>query len=167
MIILSEAEPQEDKMDALARWFDPGLQSLMELDSFFRDVFEDLESYNGICAFAPRTSVWDGEEESCLELDLPGMKQEDIKIEINDSILAISGERKREEKGGKWIKEGIVFGRFTRSYVLPERVEANQISATYQDGVLRVRIPKKNKKPEIINISVGESKKLGEGTQKE
>lgn len=96
-------------------------------------------------SFQPRVDVSERETAYLLSFDLPGMKSEDIKIEINDSTLTVSGERLKEQtgeaRGTRYFERS--FGHFARSFSLPKTVDADNIEANYNDGVLELLIPKK------------------------
>ena len=82
-----------------------------------------------------------------LEIDLPGVKKEDIDISVNDGILVISGERKLEKKEEKenYTRIESFFGRFERAFKLPVDADLDNIEAKYENGVLKIFIPKKQK----------------------
>jgi HSP20 family protein len=103
-----------------------------------------------------------------LRADLPGLSEADVNIEVEDRVLTVSGERKAEHEA---TKEGFhrverAFGAFSRSLTLPEGVEPEAVEASFDRGVLEVRIPKpEQRKPRKISIGVGGSdKKTLEGT---
>ncbi len=82
-----------------------------------------------------------------LEIDLPGVKKEDIDISVNDGVLVISGERKLEKKEEKenYTRIESFFGRFERAFKLPADADLDNIEAKYENGVLKIFIPKKQK----------------------
>jgi HSP20 family protein len=83
-----------------------------------------------------------------LHVAVPGMNKEDFQIEMNDSFLTISGERKftTEKKDANWHSIETQYGNFSRSFSLPENVDTSRISAKYNNGILEVLIPKDEKK---------------------
>ncbi|TKY58029.1 17.9 kDa class II heat shock protein [Spatholobus suberectus] len=96
-----------------------------------------------------------------LEVDMPGLKSGDIKVQVeDDNVLVISGERKREEEkeGGKYLRMERRVGKFMRKFVLPENANTDAISAVCQDGVLSVTVhklpPPQPKKPRTIEVKV-------------
>jgi HSP20 family protein len=104
-----------------------------------------------------------------LKADLPGLSEEDVAIEVRDSTLRISGERKseREQKERGWYRMERSFGRFSRSLTLPEGVDADAIAAKFDKGVLEVRIPKpEERQPRRIEIQGGATPAV-EGTATE
>ena len=88
-------------------------------------------------------------------VELPGMRKEDIDISLHDGTLTISGERKRESTGGEKAQRTERYvGTFRRSIALPTRVDADKVTATYQDGILKVTLPKAEEaKPKQIQVS--------------
>ncbi len=101
-----------------------------------------------------------------LRADLPGMSEADIKLEVEDGVLVLSGERKDEHETKK---EGFhrverAFGTFSRSLTLPKGIDPEAVTASFDRGVLEVRIPKpEERKPRRISIGVGDSPKTIEG----
>lgn len=93
----------------------------------------------------PAVNVEETQEELVLTAELPGLKREDIEIELENNVLTIRGERQEERTEGEerryhlWERR---YGSFQRSFTLPRTVDGKQISAAYDDGLLRVRMPK-------------------------
>ncbi|RMF66230.1 MAG: Hsp20/alpha crystallin family protein, partial [Calditrichaeota bacterium] len=85
------------------------------------------------------------DDEFILRLDLPGMKKKDIHVSIQNNVLSVQGERKREEesKDKSYHVRQRMYGKFHRSFMLPSSVDENSIDAQYKDGVLTVTIKKK------------------------
>jgi HSP20 family protein len=133
-------------------------RSLMNWESPFEDLFNEFErslSPNGSRDFNPALDVEEKEGVYLITIDLPGIKKEDIQINVNDRTLSVSGERSRETKGqGHYFERS--YGRFARSLTLPENVNADAIEAHYEDGVLKVALPKaEEKKGKSIKIQSG------------
>ena len=91
----------------------------------------------------PEIEVFEQDNTLVTRIDLPGLKKEDVKVEVDDGQLAISGERKREVKEQKEnvYRSEREYGSFFRTVALPEGVKADAIKATFVDGVLEVRVP--------------------------
>ena len=105
----------------------------------------------------PAVDVLEGKDAYLIRAELPGMKREDIHIELKDGNLVLSGERKADAlaDGVKYRHVERVAAKFWRSFSLPETIKQDSIEATYKDGVLEVRIPKAEEaKPRQIEISV-------------
>ena len=94
--------------------------------------------------FTPSVNTREGEHAYHVEVDLPGVKKEDIDVDVKDNIVTISGERKtkKEVKEEDYYKVESAYGKFERSFSLPENVDIENIHAESEDGVLEVVIPK-------------------------
>jgi HSP20 family protein len=106
-------------------------------------------------------------DELVLRADLPGMTEDDVSIEIKDNVLTISGERRseNEEKGESFYRAERAFGSFSRSLTLPEGVSPDAVKASFDKGVLEVRVPKpEERKPHRVAITGGAVE--GEATEK-
>lgn len=114
----------------------------------------DLANVSG---FSPSVNTREGEYAYHVEVDLPGVKKEDIHVDLNANILTISGERntKKEVKEKDYYKKESSYGKFQRSFTLPDNTDAENIEANSQDGVLEVVIPKmKRSKKETKKIKI-------------
>ncbi|KAI4337169.1 hypothetical protein L6164_015616 [Bauhinia variegata] len=93
-------------------------------------------------------------------IDMPGLKSGDIKVQVDDNVLMISGERKRDEEkeGAKYLRMERRVGKFMRKFVLPENANMDAIAAVCQDGVLTVTVqklpPPEPKKPKTIQVQI-------------
>lgn len=103
----------------------------------------------GSLTHSPDLAVAETDKEYIINLDLPGMSKDQIDVQIQNSILTVSGERKRVERkeekkdGSAYSYEGRSFGTFSHSMELPENVDENKVSAEYEQGVLTISIEKK------------------------
>ena len=115
------------------------------LDKFFQDTFEDNGNGSG---FIPAVDIAETEKSFELEVAVPGFKKEDFDLNYNDGQLTISGERKfeTEEKEVNYHRRETRYGSFSRTFHLPENVNEGKIQANYQDGILKVTLPKDQKK---------------------
>jgi len=97
--------------------------------------------------FTPNVNTREDEKSYYVEVDLPGVKKEDITIDLNNGILTISGERKyqKEIKENDYYRVETSFGKFKRSFSIDDNIDVENIKATSTDGVLNVVIPKKEK----------------------
>ncbi|MGZ4186213.1 MAG: Hsp20/alpha crystallin family protein [Solirubrobacteraceae bacterium] len=110
--------------------------------------------------WSPAMDVVESEDNYVLRVDLPGVSEGDVKIELDDNVLTISGERKSAHKDTKegYYRVERAYGSFSRMLTLPEGVDADSISANFDRGVLEVKIPKpEQRKPRRVEISVGAS----------
>jgi HSP20 family protein len=106
------------------------------------DWFGGLENYGN--AFPP-VNIQDNETSFELELSVPGRKKEDFNIEINEQVLTISNEAKKEEefKEAGYTRKEFSYSSFKRSFTLPDTVNEEGIKASYENGILRFTLPKK------------------------
>jgi HSP20 family protein len=155
---------------ALIRW-EPAreLESIQqEMNRLFGSF---LEPQSGIEAsgrrWVPATDLVEEGDHYVLRADVPGVSEDDVKVEFEDNVLTISGERKSEHERRKngYYRIERARGRFARSLTLPEGVDADGIKARFENGVLEVRIPKPaERKPHRVAIEVGEKAPVIEGS---
>jgi HSP20 family protein len=110
--------------------------------------------------WSPAMDVVETEDNYVLRADLPGVSEGDVKIELDDNVLTISGERKSAHKEAKegYYRVERAYGSFSRTLKLPEGVDADSISASFDRGVLEVNVPKpEQRKPRRVEIAVGGS----------
>ncbi|GBC83607.1 Spore protein SP21 [bacterium HR11] len=95
--------------------------------------------------WAPAVDVYENDKAYVVEVDLPGLKKEDVKVTLQNNVLTIQGERRlaREEKGVDYHRQERFYGKFLRSFTLPDTVDADKVSAEFKDGVLRLTLPKR------------------------
>jgi HSP20 family protein len=105
--------------------------------------------------WSPAVDVAEDDKEFVITADLPEVNKEDIKITTTDGRLTISGERTREEKheDKTWHRVERSYGKYSRSFRIPEEVEADNISAAYKDSVLTVHLPKSSPKKDANTAS--------------
>jgi HSP20 family protein len=128
-----------------------------KLPSLFNELFDESFSQPGTPEWYPAVDVLESQDGYVIRAELPGMNREDIKVEIKDGTLALSGERKSEKpaEGVKYRRAERVAARFWRSFSLPETVKQDGIEASYKDGVLEIRVPKAEAaKPRQIEVTV-------------
>ena len=148
---------------ALIRWEPLGelntIQS--EMNRLFNNFFEGTAPSNGpagVPRWVPAMDLVETEDEFVLRADLPGLSEGDVGIELEENVLTISGERKveHEEREGGYYRVERGWGSFARSLTLPEGVSAENIRASFDRGVLEVRVPKpEESKPRRVAITVG------------
>jgi HSP20 family protein len=116
------------------------------IDRFFNDTV--ARSGGSAYSFVPRVDIIEEDKAFEVHVAVPGMKKDDFKIDVNDNFLTVSGERKytREKKENNLHAVETQYGTFSRSFTLPENVDATKISAKYVDGILELTIPKDEKK---------------------
>ena len=134
--------------------FDP-MKELQEIERRLGAVLNINRPVQKVEIFTPVVNEKVDEKGYYLEIDLPGVKKEDIEISVNDSILTVAGERKLEKKEEKenYTRIESFFGRFERSFKLPQDADTDNIEAKYENGVLKLFIPRKTK-PEGKKIEI-------------
>jgi HSP20 family protein len=123
------------------------------LDRFFQD---SVAGRGRVAAFSPQVDAYETEKGYQIEVALPGLKREDIKVDFHQGRLTISGERhfKNEQNDRRYHVVESSYGSFSRSFQLPDTVEPRQIQAQFEDGVLRVTVPKNEEKTMRHQIQV-------------
>ena len=159
---------------ALIRW-EPAreLHTMQnEMNRLFSTFFDSTTPGNGSQVagrrWIPAMDLVESDDKFVLKVDLPGLAEGDVNVELEDNVLTISGERKAEHEQRKdsYYRVERSFGRFSRSLTLPEGVSADGIQASFDNGVLEVHIQKpEQRKPQKVAISVGHETKTIEGTE--
>jgi len=109
-------------------------------------------------AFVPPVDVYEDEHSIQLKLEVPGIDQKDLDVKVENNVLTVSGERKfeREEKEENFRRVERRYGSFTRSFTLPNTVNAEDVSADYTDGVLKIKLGKRAEaRPKQIKVNIG------------
>jgi HSP20 family protein len=131
-----------------------------EMNRLFNAAFEGPGGGNGGARrWTPAMDLLETEDEFVLRADLPGLSESDVNIELEDNVLTVSGERKaeHEERGEGFHRIERSYGAFRRSLTLPEGVDPEGVSASFDKGVLEVHIPKpEERKPRRVAIQVGD-----------
>lgn len=137
--------------DAPARSLFPSTVDMF--NEFFNDFNgSDFRKWN-----APAVNISENDKEYKLQLAVPGMKKEDFKIAIEENMLVVSAENKKEneEKTERYTRKEFSFSSFTRRFNLPDNVDDTQISANYENGIMHLNLPKKAEaKPAAREISI-------------
>ena len=149
---------------ALVRWEPVRERSTLqsEMNRFFNTFFDTPTGANGggLRRWVPAMDLVETDDHFVLKADLPGLDAGDVSIEVDDNVLTVSGERKVEHETSK---EGFYrlersSGEFRRALTLPEGVDADKIEASFDKGVLEIRVPKpEERKPRKVQIGVGEA----------
>lgn len=124
----------------LTRW-DPFTEMSRLQDELFRSTFAPRNG-SGRTALAPPVDVYEDADAIVLQAELPGLRLEDVTVGVENDVLTFSGERKSEREEGHFLRERWV-GAFARSFKLPRTVDVEKIEATLKDGILTVRLPKR------------------------
>jgi HSP20 family protein len=120
-----------------------------------RRLIEDEGSL--LAEWAPAIDVQETDAEYLIKADLPEVKKEDVRVELQDGIICLQGERKqeKEEKGKRFHRIERAYGRFERRLALPRGVDAQKVAAEFKDGVLSVHLPKSaHVKPTSVEVKV-------------
>lgn len=135
--------------------FDP-FAEIKRLEDRLFQAYPAAKDENTISAFVPTVNTREDEKAYYIEVDLPGVKKDDIHVDISDGVLTISGERKfkKEVKEKDYYKVESSFGKFERSFRLPEDVKEDDIKAETKDGVLNITLPKTKKEEKKKKIEV-------------
>ncbi len=131
-----------------------------EFDRVFDRFFGQALGTTPMALWVPAVDVRETDNEIQVTAELPGLKLEDVSVTVENGVLTISGEKKQEIQEGKEDASYHVFerryGRFERSFTLPRTVNADQVKARFQDGVLTVILPKAEQaKPRRVQIENG------------
>lgn len=124
---------------------------------FFDEDFQDIELPKSLAVTAPAINVYEKGKNVIVECQLPGIDPEDVKIDVADDLVKISGEKKEEveEKDKNYYRKEISYGSFARSVALPRKVKSSQAEADYNDGVLKITLPKiEEKESKTVKIKV-------------
>ena len=156
-------------MSGLTRW-DPSarwnpLKELEEMEKRLSTIFGRAPVTTGgekkeaiaVAEWSPLVDITEDEKEYLVKAELPEMKKDEIKINVQNDVLSISGERKyeKEEKDKKYHRVERAYGSFMRSFTLPEDADGSKVNAEYKDGVLKIHLPKSEKaKPKTIEVKV-------------
>lgn len=136
--------------------------SSSNVDDFLNDNFMSWPSRMNMSNNLPKVNISETDEQFTVEMAAPGMKREDFNVELDNDTLMISSEtshsnEEKDERSNSYTRREFGYESFRRSFYLPNTVEADKIKAKYQDGLLRLEIPKKEeakrKPPKTIKIS--------------
>lgn len=159
---------------ALTRWSPTGQLATLESDmARLMNSFFGASPWgpgNGERTWLPPVDITEKDDALVLDFDIPGLKEDEIQVELDDNVLTVSGQREREHevKEDEYYRYERRFGAFSRSVALPAGVKDKDIQATYENGVLEIRVPKPEEyKPKRIQIGGSSAAIEGKGTRKE
>lgn len=147
--------------------FNP-MRDLLNVEREFNRLFNTLENRLGIsekntengdwegAEWMPLTDIYENNDSFLLKLDLPGLKREDVKLVYTNGQLSISGERKHEVKNDlRQHRIERTYGKFYRTFSLPQEIQQDKIEAEFKDGQLTITIPKAEEaKPKELDIKI-------------
>jgi HSP20 family protein len=156
---------------ALIRWEPARAQTIeQKVNRLFGSVFDGQVAVaaNGgtVPRWIPPMDLVEQGDEFVLRADLPGVGKDDVKIELEDNVLTVSGERRAEHEERKegYYRVERASGSFSRSLRLPEGVDPQGVKANFENGVLEVRVPKpEQRKPQRVAINVAKQETVIEG----
>lgn len=146
-------------MTLLTRW-DPfrELATVQDrMNRLFQESFGGREEGLNSAVFAPAVDIYEDEHNISLKVEVPGIDEKDIDVRLENNTLTIRGERKfeKEEKEENFRRVERQYGSFSRSFSLPNVVDTENVQATYEKGVLEIRLAKKAEaKPKQIKVNV-------------
>jgi HSP20 family protein len=156
---------KQDTMSALTRWnpwremeeLQRRLWSMFDWSPLRRTSLTTDEENITVPEWAPAVDIIEDDKEYLIKVELPEVQKDDVKVTVEGGTLTISGERKaeKEEKGRKFHRLERYYGRFERSFTIPDDAEPENVRAEFKDGVLRVHLPKSEKaRPKQIEVKV-------------
>lgn len=143
---------------AITRW-DP-FREVVALQNRMNNIFHNLNDGDApvtAASFVPAVDIYEDKEKLVLKLEIPGVDEKDLDVRVEDETLTVRGERKlaAEEKEQNFHRIERSYGSFYRAFTLPSTVDAANVSAAYQAGVLRLELHKKPEaQPKQIKINV-------------
>lgn len=149
---------------AITRW-DP-FRDVLALQNRMNSLFQEYNRAQGegdaltTAAFVPPVDIYEDEHKIVLKLEVPGMKESDLDIQLENNVLTVKGERKfeKEEKEENFHRIERRYGSFYRSFTVPNSVNQEGVHASYESGVLRLELEKRPEaKPKQIKVQIGKS----------
>src|SRR5271155_2254010 len=150
---------------SITRW-DP-FREVASLQNRMNSLFQDFSRNQGgendplaAASFVPPVDVYEDEHKIALKLEVPGMKQQDLDVRIENNLLTVRGERKfeKEEKEENFHRIERRYGTFYRAFTLPTTIDTANLKASYDSGILKLELAKKAEaKPKQIKIEVNGS----------
>ena len=136
-------------------------EAVSTLDRMFDDVMgSTFGTATNPQAFDPSVDVRANDNEMVFICDVPGVKQEDLEVTVENHVLTLKGTRRFESKDDEQVMLGRAYGSFKRAFALPDYLDDSNLDAHLADGVLTIRIPKRSQaKPRKIRIGAGSSSK--------
>jgi HSP20 family protein len=148
-------------MVKMVRW-DPFRTLQSQIERMFEETWPRTQTGDtALSAWAPNVDIHETPDALVLEADLPGIEGKDLDVRVEDNMLTIRGERKFEAKVSEedYLRLERAYGTFSRSFSLPHTVDAEKVDAEYKNGVLTVRLPKREEaKPKQVKVAVASEK---------
>ena len=117
------------------------------MEIVLRSIAPEYDVFNSEREWAPEVDITEDAETIVVSTELPGMNRDDIEIDIVNGVLTISGEKKEETENNSrtWHRREVRYGCFSRSFTLPTDVDGDEAGASYENGVLKIVLPKEEK----------------------
>jgi len=133
-----------------------------QFERFLREAFSPVPGEGEVSTrtWAPPVDIYENGDSLVLKAELPGIDPDDVEIRVEDNTLYLKGERKfeKEVKEQNYHRVERSYGTFTRTFSLPNSIDADKVAANYKDGVLTLTMPKKEEaKPKTIKINVSKA----------
>ncbi len=138
-------------------FFRPFRQLQREIDRIFEDFLLPETRRSFSFGFVPEIDVYETDDAITIEVEAPGMDKKDFKVQVEDGVLRICGEKKleREKSDRNYHVVERSYGRFERAVRLPDYVDADKVKAKYENGVLTLTLPKKEeKKAKVVDVEI-------------
>jgi HSP20 family protein len=155
---------------AVTRW-DP-YRDVLALQNRMNSIFQEFSRSNSgendvvtTAGFVPPVDIFEDENKLVLKIEIPGMRQEDLDVRLENNTLSVKGERSFQSEGKEENFHRVErrYGSFYRAFTIPNTVDPNSIKADYEAGVLRLELNKKAEtKPKQIKVNVGGTKQLNQ-----
>jgi|SRR5271155_980453 len=148
-------------MNTITRW-EPLTKFQSEVSRLFEEpIFRGLGGSNSLTAWTPAVDIFETEHDLVLKAELPDMNEKDIDLRVENNTLTLAGERKYEKEytEANALRTERYYGTFSRTFTLPNTVKVEAIEAEYKNGVLTVKLPKREEaKPKQIKVAVTNGK---------
>ncbi len=148
---------------AIMRWVDP-FKELSAIHDRMNQLFDETflpgrgsEAAPAAAMWSPAVDVYESGDDIVVKAEIPGIDRDDVAVEVKDGILTLRGERKfeKEEKEENYHRIERSYGTFVRSFALPSSVDTEKVEASLKDGVLEVKLSKKElAKPRKVKVTV-------------
>ena len=160
--MIQSIERMQLTMNAITRW--DSMKEMEDLQNRLSNLFgrtparlgDGKEESITVAEWAPLVDITEDDKEYTIKTELPEVKKEDVKVAVENGMISIVGERKFErEESKKYHRVERAYGRFVRTFVVPDGADPEKVSAEFKDGVLKVHLPKSEKvKPRNIEVKV-------------
>ena len=148
-------------LSLINRRVNPGFESLPNTFNLLDQVLDRFANQPaGSRPWGPAVDIVENDKELVVSADLPGVKLEDVDVKIEDGTLTLSGSRKFENEDNKngYHRIERSYGEFHRAFALPDSVDATKVAAGFENGVLKVTLPKKElARPRTIKVEIGKN----------